>query len=110
MLIIYDDAARPVPAHRDHLDTDICYEFIWFRTRLNKPFYMLNHKTNEKKYVESYTAWFDSVNQFHGVDPVEGFSFSVRVDGRFTDEFRKRIPKPAFNIASTPALWASIES
>ena len=110
MLIIYDDAARPVPAHRDHLNTDICHEFIWFRTRLNKPFYMLNHKTNEKKYVRSYTAWFDSVNQYHGVDPYPGFSFSVRVDGHFTDEFKKLIPQPAFNIASTPALWASVES
>ncbi|MCA1624857.1 MAG: hypothetical protein LC768_18485 [Acidobacteria bacterium] len=110
MLIIYDDAARPVPAHRDHLDTDICYEFIWFRTKLNKPFYMLNHKTREKKYVESYSAWFDSVNQFHGVDPYDGFSFSVRVDGIFTDEFRRHIPKPSFNIASTPALWACIQS
>lgn len=109
MLIIYDDALRSVPAHRDHLNTDICHEFIWFRTKLNKPFYMLNHKTNEKKYVESYSAWFDSVNQYHGVDPYDGFSFSFRVDGVFTDEFRKRIPKPAFNIASTPSLWASGE-
>ncbi len=109
MLIIYDDAPRSVPAHRDHLDTDVCYEFIWFRTKLIKPFYMLNHKTNEKKYVESYSAWFDSVNQYHGVDPYDGLSFSFRVDGVFTDEFRKRIPKPTFNVASTPSLWASLE-
>lgn len=109
MLIIYDDAPREVPAHRDHLNTEICHEFIWFRTKKNKPFYMLNHKTGEKKYVESYSAWFDSVNQYHGVDAVDGFSFSFRVDGVFTDEFRKRIPKPAFNVASTPSLWASAE-
>ena len=108
MLIIYDDAPHPVPAHRDHLNTDICHEFVWFRTRKNKPFYMLNHKTGEKKYVEGYTAWFDSVNQFHGVDAVDGFSFSFRVDGVFTDEFKARIPKPAYNIASTPSLWASL--
>jgi hypothetical protein len=110
ILIIYDDAPRSVPAHRDHLNTDVCHEFIWFRTKLNKPFYMLNHKTGEKKYVESYSAWFDSVNQYHGVDPYDGFSFSFRVDGVFTDEFRKLIPKPAFNRASTPSLWAALES
>ena len=109
MLIIYDDAPREVPAHRDHLNTDVCHEFIWFRTKKNKPFYVLNHKTGEKKYVEGYTAWFDSVNQFHGVDAVDGFSFSFRVDGVFTDHFRARIPKPAFNIASMPSLWASVE-
>ncbi|HEX8722737.1 MAG TPA: hypothetical protein VF736_19120 [Pyrinomonadaceae bacterium] len=106
MLVIYDDAATEVPAHRDHLHADICHEFIWFRTNLRKPFYVLNHGTGEKLYVSSYSAWFDTVNQFHGSDPGEGLSFSIRVDGRFTDEFRRLIPKPAFNPASAPALWA----
>jgi hypothetical protein len=107
MLIMYDDVQRAVPAHRDHTEIDICHEFIWFRTNLNKPFYMLNHETNEKQYVESYSAWFDTVNQYHGTDPGEGLTFSIRVDGIFTDEFRKRIPAPASNLASTPALWAA---
>ena len=109
MIIIYDDLPRPVPAHRDHLETEICYDFVWFRTNLRKPFYMLNHNTGEKLYVKSYSAWFDTVNQFHGVDPEEGLSFSIRVDGIFTDEFKAKIPKPEFNRASTPALWACLE-
>jgi hypothetical protein len=67
---------------------------------------MLNHKTNEKLYVDGYSAWFDSVNQFHGSDPVDGLSFSIRVDGVFTDEFRKQIPVPKYNLASTPSFWA----
>ncbi|HVG21475.1 MAG TPA: hypothetical protein VNI02_20715, partial [Blastocatellia bacterium] len=66
MLIIYDDTATAVPAHRDHISPEVCNDFIWFRTNLNKPFYMLNHETGEKLYVESYSAWFDTVNQFHG--------------------------------------------
>ena len=107
MLIIYDDAGLSVPAHRDHVETDICNEFVWFRTNLKKPFYVLNHETNQKQYVESYSAWFDSVNQFHGSDAAPGLSFSIRVDGAFTDEFKKQIPKPEFNLASTPAFWAS---
>ena len=106
MLIMYDDAGRPVPAHRDHTETDVCHDFIWFRTNLRKPFFMLNHGTGEKKYVESYSAWFDSVNQFHGSDGCDGLSFSIRVDGRFTDRFKKRIPVPKHNRSSTPALWA----
>jgi hypothetical protein len=108
MLIIYDDAGKIVPAHRDHLDTDICNEFIWFRTNFRKALYMLNPQTNEKKYVESFSAWFDSVNQYHGSDAGDGLCFSIRVDGKFTDKFRKLIPKPELNRASTPALWASI--
>lgn len=106
MLIMYDSTSRPVPAHRDHLSTDICHEFVWFRTNLIKPFYMLNHKTDEKLYVRSYSAWFDTVNQFHGSDAKEVLSFSVRVDGIFTEEFRKNIPAPAHNSASRAALWA----
>lgn len=106
MLIIYDDAGKSVPAHRDHLNKEVCNEFIWFRTNLKKPFYVLNHETNEKLYVESYSAWFDAVNQYHGSDSAEGLSFSIRVDGFFTDEFKKRIPASDLNPASTPALWA----
>jgi hypothetical protein len=109
-LIIYDDSGAMVPAHRDHKEIDICHEFIWFRTNLKKPLYMLNHLTNEKLYVESYSAWFDSVNQYHGSDSIDGLSFSIRVDGIFTDEFRRQIPKPSFNAASTPSYWATVAS
>jgi hypothetical protein len=109
MLIMYDDAPRAVPAHRDHVETDICHEFLWFRTNKKKPFYMLNHETGEKKYVESYSAWFDSVNQFHGSDATMGLSYSIRVDGKFTEEFWAKIPKPDFNFASTPSFWACQE-
>jgi hypothetical protein len=108
MMIMYDGGGHVVTPHRDHSVTDLCHEFLWFRTNLNKPFYMLNPKTGEKRYVQSYSAWFDSVNQFHGADAYDGMSFSIRVDGTFTDEFRKRIPVPKCNPASAPALWACI--
>ena len=108
ILVIYDDSGKAVPAHRDHLDTNVCQEFIWFRTNLKKPFYLLNPDTNEKKYVEGYSAWFDSVNQYHGSDAYDGLSYSIRVDGKFTDEFRNLIPQPDFNPASTAALWACV--
>jgi len=107
MLIMYDNVARPVSAHRDHDSTDLCHEFVWFRTNLDKPFYMLNPETGEKLYIQSYCAWFDTVNQFHGADGRDGLTFSIRVDGEFTDEFRARFPQPGANRASTPSLWAA---
>jgi hypothetical protein len=107
MLIMYDDVERPVTAHRDHTDTDICHEFIWFRTNLKKPFYLLNAETQEKTYVTSYSAWFDTVNQFHGSEGAPGLTFSIRVDGVFTEEFRRLIPSCEHNRAATPALWAA---
>ena len=106
MMIMYDVSGNAVTAHRDHSRLDTCHEFIWFRTNLTKPFYMLNQKTGTKRYVDSYSAWFDTCNQFHGVDAKPGMAFSVRVDGKFSDEFRARIPVPPYNRASIPALWA----
>ena len=108
MMIIYDDVARPVSAHRDHDSTDLCHEFVWFRTNLDKPFYMLDPGTGEKRYVQSHCAWFDTVNQFHGGDGRDGLTFSIRVDGVFHDDFRRRIPQPERNQASAPALWAAL--
>jgi hypothetical protein len=106
IIIMYDDSGRAVSAHRDHDSTKLCHEFIWFRTSFAKPFYMLNPDTGEKLYVRSHAAWFDTVNQYHGADASRGLAFSIRVDGRFTDEFRRQIPFPAENAAAAPSLWA----
>ena len=106
MLIMYDPDGRSVSAHRDHDSSELCHEFIWFRTNLNKPFYMLNRDTGKRQDVRSHTAWFDTVNQFHGADGTGALSFSIRVDGRFADSFRRQIPFPATGRAATPSLWA----
>ncbi|MDQ6809169.1 MAG: hypothetical protein M3Z64_07070 [Verrucomicrobiota bacterium] len=106
MIIMYDPEGRAVTAHRDHISYDLLHEFIWFRTNLRKPFYMLNENTGEKQYVESHSAWFDSVNQFHGGDATGELAISIRVDGQFSDSFKARIPMPAQNRASAPSLWA----
>lgn len=106
MLIIYDDSGREVPAHRDHDGQDLCHEFIWLRTNFDKPFYMLNPETGDRRYVESHSAWFDTVNQFHGADATGGLSFSLRIDGRFSDSLRSLIPFPASGRSAAPALWA----
>jgi hypothetical protein len=106
MMIMYDNCGRSVTAHRDHSYKNTCHEFIWFRTNLNKRFYVLNPDNNLRQYVESHSAWFDTCNQFHGADPYNGLTFSLRVDGTFTDDFRELIPVPAYNLASTAALWA----
>ena len=108
IIVLYDLSGAAVTAHRDHARLETCHEFVWFRTRLSKPFYVMNHRTKERKYVESYSAWFDTVNQFHGADAASGLSISIRVDGKFTDEFRSKIPVPSFNAASTAALWSCV--
>jgi hypothetical protein len=106
ILIIYDDGGNAVPAHRDHVDGQRCNEFIWMRTNFDKQFYMFNPDTGDTKYVASHSAWFDSVNQYHGADAAEGLAFSIRVDGLFSDDLRAQIPYPASGRAAAPAIWA----
>ena len=106
IIIMYDDSGRAVSAHRDHDSRDLCHEFIWLRTNLDKPFYMLDPESGTKLYVRSHSAWFDTVNQFHGADSTGGLSFSIRVDGRFSDALRRLIPFPAEVRSSAPAHWA----
>jgi hypothetical protein len=107
MLIMYDPDGRAVTAHRDHDSVDLCHEFIWLRTNTDKPFYLLNPETGEKRYVSGHAAWFDTVNQYHGADATGELAWSVRVDGRFTDDFRRQIPGVPGKSASKPALWAA---
>jgi hypothetical protein len=110
MLIMYDRDGRAVSAHKDHDSIDLCHEFIWFRTNLSKPFYMLDPGTGERAYVAGHAAWFDTVNQFHGADASGALSFSIRVDGVFSDDLRSRIPFPEHNRAAAPSIWANGEA
>jgi hypothetical protein len=107
ILIMYDESGRAVSAHKDHDSPELCHEFIWFRTNLDKPFYMLDPNTGERLDVAGHAAWFDTVNQFHGADETGELSFSIRVDGVFSDAFREQIPFPGTNRAATPSLWAN---
>jgi hypothetical protein len=108
MLIIYDEAGRAVPAHRDHDRDELCHEFIWFRTNLDKPFFMLNPETGERMDVASHAAWFDTVNQYHGADATGALAWSIRVDGQFSDTFRARIPFPERRRSSAASAWAAM--
>jgi hypothetical protein len=71
---------------------------------------MLDPETGERCTVGSHAAWFDTVNQFHGADASGGLSFSIRVDGVFSDEFRRNIPFPRTGRAAAPAIWAQADA
>lgn len=109
MMIMCDDRGREVTTHRDHPVSDVLHEFVWFRTNLDKPFFVVDREHGKKEYVRSYTAWFDTVNQYHGAEAANCTTISIRVDGRFHDAFRARIPEPPCNLASTPSYWCALE-
>jgi Rieske 2Fe-2S family protein len=69
---------------------DILSEFIHIRLNLNRPFYVRDNDTKEKFYINSCIGYWND-QDWHGGDTVLEPSYSFRVDGVFTDEFRKKI-------------------
>lgn len=65
-------------------------EFLWLRTKLDKDFFIFDPDTNKKYPVESYSAFFND-HDFHGGRPTKMMTFSLRIDGFFTEEFREKI-------------------
>jgi hypothetical protein len=68
-------------------------DFIWFTTRHDyKKIYVMDSETKEKFYplADSKFIWFNEMD-YHGTDSFPKFSFSVRIDGKFTDEVKSKI-------------------
>ena len=108
IIIICDRKGRRTAPHRDHGFADVRHEFVWLRTNLDKKLFLFDPRSGRTEYVSSYSAWFDTVNQYHGADAADQLTFSIRVDGVFSDQLRRQIPTPSCNPASTAALWASL--
>lgn len=108
IMIIFDVGQRGVTPHRDHDRSDICHQFIWFRSNLDKKLFVYCPKSKVRKYISSYSAWFDTVNQYHGESPIDTLTFSIRVDGIFNESLLARIPSPSLNLASTPSYWSML--
>lgn len=91
--IFYQDHFCPTPCHSDH---SIKYrahhsnEFLWMQFDLNKRFYIYDSANDKKHYVKHHAIFFNEMD-FHGADPSESGSFSLRIDGVFTDEFRRAL-------------------
>ena len=71
-------------------DTSILSEFIHIRPNLLKPFYVRNPKTLEKNYINSRIAYWNDQDP-HGGEPIMQPAYSIRIDGKFTDDFRNKI-------------------
>ncbi|MDB2315618.1 hypothetical protein N9V27_01445 [bacterium] len=93
-LIFYNDQDQQCITHRDHnplnrvTDPD---EFIWINMFMDrKAFFVEDKDSDTRHYIKSQVAWFDTAN-YHGSDTSPYSAFSIRVDGVFTDEFKKKI-------------------
>jgi hypothetical protein len=76
------------PADQEH--PELLSEFIHVRPNLDRPFYLRDLETAEKVYIDTEIAYLND-KDYHGGDPVLVPTYSFRVDGIFTEEFRNKI-------------------
>jgi hypothetical protein len=85
-----------MPLHRDLILPDEHnyfphrHEFIHVRPNLDKPFYIWDSETDQKILTDKRAVWFND-QDWHAGGRVNKQSYSLRIDGPFTDEFRERI-------------------
>jgi hypothetical protein len=74
------------PIHRDYADHSRQDQFIWIGFFDNKKFFVYDSDTKEKHYVQGRIATFDN-HQWHGGEPSAGMGVSLRIDGKFNQDF-----------------------
>ena len=80
------------PAHSDHHVTERQphkNEFLWLQFHKRRPFFILD-STGQKAFIDCQSMFFNEMDM-HGSDAGEEGYFSFRVDGVFTDSFRKKL-------------------
>ena len=65
-------------------------EFIHIRPNTKKAFYLWDPETKDKTYLNTRAAWWNDID-WHGGEQIMEQSYSLRIDGKFTDEFRKKL-------------------
>ena len=104
---VFEDIGRVIFFHCDHngipfehrdLDAktgiDVQYphrnEFIHVRPNTKKAFYLWDPETQDKTYLNTRAAWWND-QDWHGGETIMEQSYSLRIDGKFTEEFRKKL-------------------
>lgn len=73
--------------HRDYPNpTSHRNEFIWINLGSAKRFYVYDDAADEKHYIDSRVVYFDNAN-WHGSDPSQYASWSLRIDGVYSNDF-----------------------
>lgn len=65
-------------------------EFIHIRPNTKKPFYLWDPTNKNKVYLNTRAAWWND-QDWHGGDRLMEQSYGLRIDGKFTDEFRSKL-------------------
>lgn len=88
VIILTTFPGAEVICHRDIIQKHNLDHHIIFNFGGGRKSYMYDCETREKIYNRrDCRAWFFNDQDYHGVDAVPNFEYTIRVDGEFTDEF-----------------------
>jgi hypothetical protein len=65
-------------------------EFIHIRPNTKKAFYLWDPEKKNKVYLNSRAAWWND-QDWHGGEMIMEQSYGLRIDGKFTEDFRKKL-------------------
>jgi hypothetical protein len=65
-------------------------EFIHIRPNTKKAFYVWDPEFKNKVYLNTRAAWWNDVD-WHGGEKIMEQSYSLRIDGKFSEEFRQKL-------------------
>jgi hypothetical protein len=65
-------------------------EFIHIRPNTKKAFYVWDPDKKNKVYLNTRAAWWND-QDWHGGEQIKEQSYSLRIDGKFTEAFRKQL-------------------
>jgi hypothetical protein len=65
-------------------------EFIHIRPNTKKAFYLWDPETKNKTYLNTRAAWWND-QDWHGGEQIMEQSYGLRIDGKFTESFRKQL-------------------
>lgn len=86
VVVFLNEPGVSTPIHQDSPDPTRKDEFIWLSFGNRKKFFVYDAETNTKHYLHSPIGTFDATN-YHGADSGEFASWSIRIDGIFSDWF-----------------------
>ena len=97
-VIFFHCEADGIPFEHRDLDAkngmDITFphrnEFIHIRPNTKKAMYLWDPENKNKVYLNTRAAWWND-QDWHGGERIMEPSYSLRIDGKFTEEFRKQL-------------------
>jgi hypothetical protein len=90
IILFLDQPEQSCRIHRDNEGQAHRMEFLWARLALDKRFFVFDEERGHRHYVKGLTGWFNAAD-WHGAEPSVKGTYSLRIDGWFTEEFRRHL-------------------